>query len=154
MAESFNSLIDALEKKRDCLNEIRILSEKQLVAAKNSEWAEFNRLGESIDKLTQEIDEINFNAKTEFACLKTIEDVERLWDKEKTAKIKLLKQEMQVLTEESLQMQEQSKIPISQAKEQALKELQVLELRQDAAKAYGWPNSYMRSVPRFIDKEK
>jgi hypothetical protein len=154
MPESFNRLIEAIEKKRDYLSEICHLSEQQLNAAHENEWTEFNRLGDKIDILTKEIEAINDIVKTEYKSIKTLDDVNNLWGQEKTKKISLLLAEIHSLVEESLEIKKRANVPLVRERDKALRELQALELKQDALKAYGWPRNYQRSIPKFIDKEK
>ena len=154
MAESFNYFWEALEKKRDYLNMIRVSLEKQVNAAKANEWTEFNCLADQIDTIIKQVDELDLFIKEKYENIQSLQDVQKLWGEEKSGKIRVLSIEMQALVEESIKLQESSVVPITSKKEQALKELQVLELRKDTLKAYRRPSHYYKSIPRFIDKEK
>lgn len=154
MAESFNCLWEALEKKRDYLNVIRFSLENQLKAAKDNEWTEFNRLADQIDTIIKQVDELDLIIKEKYENIQSLQDVKKLWGEEKSGKIRVINDEMQTLVEEAIKLQESSVVPAISQREQALKELQVLDLRKDTLKAYRRPAHYYKSIPRFIDKEK
>ncbi len=154
MAESFNCFMEAINKKCDYLNAIKIALEKQLDSAKASEWTEFNRLADQINSLINQVDELDLFIKEKYEHIQSLQDADKLWGEEKAARIRVINDEMQTLVEESLKLQKCSDVPLINQKEQALKELQVLDLRKDTLKAYRRPSHYYKSIPRFIDKEK
>lgn len=162
MSSNYNKIIGLLEQKKDLLEEYKSISQKQLEQAVSYEWTAVIRSSEQIEALVKEIDlldklladEDKMSTVTDIEVSNLESDGSVSHNNEKFRRRRVLEGEIVALLEEAIQLQKQSVIPITKAREQALRELQALGLRVDAAKAYQRPIQYYRSEPKYIDKEK
>jgi ABC-type transporter Mla subunit MlaD len=132
-----------LAEKRDLLKEIIELCSKELQAALEDKWAEFNSLAENFKTVSEKIDKLDILIGELIAGQEI-----------QSRKLEELDKEIQTLVLECLELQKKTANVVEQKKAHALSQLKVLETRNDAVKAYNRPSSYHKSIPKFVDDKK
>jgi septal ring factor EnvC (AmiA/AmiB activator) len=136
-------LYELMVQKRDLLSEISDLCKREVKLAQEDNWAEFDTIAEEFKSLTNRIDELDI-------LVNEIVSKEEIKDQ----KLEKLETEIEVLVRECLVWQKQTADVIASKKVEALGQLNVLEKKNDAFRAYGRTATYYQSVPKFIDDKK